>query len=261
MNVFAAVSQNVKTHIEDNSSFVSSMGEINNKLSTTLSQSALESIVAEIVNNTLSISEKATSFENKLKASEQKIELLTKKIDRVEQESLTDPLTLVANRRHFEMELREKIEIYRVNAKPLSFALLDIDHFKSINDRFGHQVGDQVLRIFAKTIQRNVRDGDFLARYGGEEFGIILPGANIKQAIELQNRILTKLRTKNWVLKDQNDKIGTITASIGVSEFVKHDTVETLVERADTALYRAKNEGRNRVLSSAVESNASRGNS
>jgi diguanylate cyclase (GGDEF)-like protein len=145
-----------------------------------------------------------------------------------------DGLTGVPNRRAWDLELpREMARGRRANV-PVSIALLDVDHFKRYNDRFGHQAGDELLKESATAWTRELRQGDLLARYGGEEFGVVLPGLTVEQAVE----VIDRLR--------RSTPLGQ-TVSAGVACWDGVESPERLVGRADTALYRAKHNGRNRV--------------
>ncbi|OPX94042.1 MAG: Response regulator PleD [Pelotomaculum sp. PtaB.Bin104] len=155
-------------------------------------------------------------------------------------ENSTDPLTGVANRRQLEKYLSQVLG----KTTPLSLVMLDIDHFKKVNDTYGHQVGDEVLQHFARTVQKAIRPGDFVARYGGEEFTIICRAA-LDNAVSVAERVRQAVEST-----PANTSAGEvrITSSQGVAEYKEGDTAKALKERADTALYEAKETGRNRVV-------------
>jgi diguanylate cyclase (GGDEF)-like protein len=152
-----------------------------------------------------------------------------------------DQLTSLPNRFIYREILGKEIaQAFRTSSK-LSLILFDIDFFKHINDKYGHNAGDEVLRFIAKTINTCIRKSDFLFRIGGEEFAIIAGNTNIKQASLLSEKI------RNTVMHLKNTKYGTITLSFGLAELEKEDNAELLFKKADTVLYRAKKRGRNRV--------------
>jgi len=153
----------------------------------------------------------------------------------------TDPLTNVYNRRKFSQLLDQEIERVERYNKSLAVVLLDIDHFKRINDTFGHDAGDSVLKKISRLIRENIRSVETLARYGGEEFVIILPETNLKKAMTAAERIRRVIERKSF------DKLGHITISAGVSIFEEGDNKHSIVKKADRGLYIAKREGRNRV--------------
>ena len=124
------------------------------------------------------------------------------------------------------------------------------DHFKGFNDNYGHQVGDQVLRLVARTLVDGVKGKDLVARYGGEEFVVILPDTQLQGGVIVADHLRKAVANKELINRSTGDKLGRITLSVGVSEFHKAETVEALIERADQALYTAKHNGRDQVASS-----------
>jgi len=152
-----------------------------------------------------------------------------------------DPLTHAYNRRKFSELLDQEIKKVERNDKSFSIVMLDIDHFKRINDTHGHDAGDYVLKRMTKLVRENIRDLDILSRYGGEEFVIILPERNLKGAIAVAERIRKVIESACF------DKVGQITISAGVSDFMQGDNRESVFKKVDNALYIAKNGGRNRV--------------
>lgn len=160
--------------------------------------------------------------------------------------SITDALTGIANRRHFEWRLSEEVERARRYKYPLSALMLDLDHFKRINDTYGHQIGDIVLQQVAQRLKHSLRRTDFLARYGGEEFVILAPQTPAERALILAERICQVIGKSPIPVAD-NLQIH-ITVSVGVAVFPDHAQNEIgLVRAADAALYKAKQLGRNRV--------------
>jgi len=160
--------------------------------------------------------------------------------------SITDALTGIANRRHFEWRLSEEIERARRYKYPLSALMLDLDHFKQVNDNYGHQIGDIVLQQVAQRLRRILRRTDFLARYGGEEFIVLAPQTPAERALILAERLRQVIAESPIPVAD-NLQIH-ITISIGVAVFPNHAQNESeLIGAADAALYKAKQMGRNRV--------------
>jgi diguanylate cyclase len=126
--------------------------------------------------------------------------------------------------------------------------MCDIDHFKKFNDSWGHQTGDQVLRLVANCLSDNVKGRDTAARYGGEEFVVLLRGTALADAARIADQIRHGVEGKKLVKKSTGDVLGTITISIGVAQFAPGETIEAVVRRADTCLYGAKHHGRNLVI-------------
>lgn len=170
------------------------------------------------------------------------IDVLERKTVRLERIAATDPLTGVANRTRFEALLRDEQQWHeRSPATPFSVLLFDIDHFKRINDTWGHNRGDVVLKAVVQHAQSHLRQSDVLARWGGEEFAVLLPQTDLAAARGIAERICTSLAHTEF------DQVGRVTASFGVAEHQAGESGAVLLGRADDALYRAKRNGRNRV--------------
>ncbi len=176
--------------------------------------------------------------------------------ERLKRVGLTDSLTGVNNRRFFDQRLGEEVARARRSGEPLACLFLDIDHFKRINDRHGHRVGDRVLSEVAGLIREQLRSTDVLGRYGGEEFSALLVNAEKEKALEIAERIRGVIEARRFPLEDGGTLSATI--SIGVSSLPaavegNGNIAEALVDRADQALYLAKNAGRNRVVPAGEE--------
>jgi diguanylate cyclase (GGDEF)-like protein len=159
-------------------------------------------------------------------------------------EAERDPLTGLGNRRHLERRCAQLMPQAELNQSPLTLAVLDVDHFKRVNDQHGHTVGDVVLVAMAQLLRENTRTGDVVARHGGEEFVIVLPGMPASRAQEVCERLRERVQTFPWALR-----CGTaapLTVSLGLAAAPSYELPD-LLHRADRALYRAKGEGRNRV--------------
>ena len=139
----------------------------------------------------------------------------------------------------------------RFHALGFRLMLVDIDHFKRFNDTWGHQTGDQVLRLVAMTLKSNLKGKDMAARYGGEEFAAILPATDLEGAVIVADNIRKAVQAKELLKRSTNEKLGRITASFGVAAYHPGDTPSSLIDRADRCLYAAKHAGRNRVFSEA----------
>lgn len=158
--------------------------------------------------------------------------------------AMHDPLTSVFSRRAIMERLGEEFSRAKREGGKLSVGMCDIDHFKRVNDTYGHQSGDDVLVAFAKCVQENLRDYDCVGRYGGEEFLIIVPGMLEEGDTSMYERLRAQVESAEVITRSG---VVPITVSIGVAHAVGHETVESLVAAADTALYQAKAGGRNRV--------------
>jgi len=167
---------------------------------------------------------------------------------RLQQQALTDPLTGCFNRRFLQMQLERDVNLATRSRQSVSVVMLDIDHFKRVNDDHGHDAGDEALRLIAEALRSELRGVDTCARYGGEEFAIILPQADTEGALAVAERL--RARVESLPIPT----VGRVTASLGVATFPTHvQARDLLVTAADRALYRAKREGRNRVRTAEDE--------
>ncbi len=174
-----------------------------------------------------------------------------KRVAALQQETITDHLIGIYNRRYLDRKIAEELPRVSRYGLPLSMLLLDIDHFKAVNDTYGHQVGDQTLKGLGNLLFKKVRDTDIIARYGGEEIAILAPQTPVSEAGALAERLRQAVEKSVMVPVDEEEKRPpvSITVSIGVTGFDRQVTDHRiLVERADKALYKAKREGRNRVI-------------
>jgi two-component system cell cycle response regulator len=166
--------------------------------------------------------------------------------------AITDQLTGLHNRRYMARHLDSLISNAQKSNKPLSFLIMDIDHFKSVNDTHGHDIGDEVLREFSNRISANIRGIDLACRYGGEEFVVVMPDTDVEFAHTIAERLRKSVET-NSIEISRVPNVLNITISIGIAVSQgEGDNAEKLLHRADQALYRAKREGRNRVVRAAA---------
>jgi two-component system, cell cycle response regulator len=164
--------------------------------------------------------------------------------------SITDALTGLHNRRYMEAHLRTLVEQARIGSRPLSLLLADIDHFKAVNDSYGHDAGDNVLREFAVRLRRNTRGVDLACRLGGEEFVIIMPDTTTETACQIGERLRDCVAADPF--QANREQRVHVTASVGIATLEASDTPDMLLKRADISLYAAKREGRNRVVTNAA---------
>jgi len=173
---------------------------------------------------------------------------------RLRHHAQTDALTGIANRRALDERLDDEVDHARRLGTHVGFVIADIDNFKSINDRFGHQTGDAVLREVARVFAEAVRELDLPGRYGGEEIAVVLPGTQLAGARRLADRVRKMIEELQVTAPD--GQAVPVTASFGAACFPTHGSVETLVAAADGALYEAKNEGKNRVVTATAKKKA-----
>jgi diguanylate cyclase len=231
------------------SSYTDRLADVSDRLGTAADREGLRGIVEVLVRSTREIEQANFSLEARLKASKQEINQLQENLETARNESLTDPLTGLANRKYFDQVLERTAAETRGKDEALSLLLTDIDHFKQFNDPYGHLTGDQVLRLVAQAVKQNVKGQDLAARYGGEEFAIILPNTPLRQSLVVADHIRRAVVTKELIKRSTGEHLGRVTISIGVATLHKGETIQTLIERADACLYAAKRNGRNRVVS------------
>ena len=211
-------------------------------------QEALGAITKQLLLKTKIMQDANKALEGQLDKAQNDVELLKRDLEEVQRQSMTDSLTNIYNRKFFDLHITRSITSARQSGEPLCLVMADIDHFKNFNDTYGHQTGDQVLRLVAMTLRANTKGSDLACRYGGEEFALILPNTSLADAVNLANTIRKAIQAKELLKRSTNEKLGRVTASFGVSQLAANDTDITLIERADRALYAAKRNGRNRVV-------------
>ena len=212
----------------------------------------LQQMVANILAETQRMAEHNRTLELHLNRSAGEMETLRRDLVNTRKEAMTDALTGIANRKYFDVKLREIAAASMETGEALSLLLADIDHFKSFNDRYGHQAGDQVLAIVAHSLTNSIKGQDMAARYGGEEFGIILPRTELDGATALAEQICATMAARHIRRKSTAEDFGAVTLSIGVAEYRLGEPLTVLIDRADAALYRAKSAGRNRAVNEAA---------
>ncbi|WP_137045004.1 GGDEF domain-containing protein [Pseudolabrys sp. FHR47] len=233
------------------STYTESLAGMSEAIGASSDREGLRAIVEGLVATAKEMEESNQKLEERLNASKAEINELQVNLEAVRTESLTDPLTQLANRKFFDTTLQDAINFARENDEPLSLMLTDIDHFKKFNDTFGHLTGDQVLRLVAMSVKQNVKGQDTAARYGGEEFAVILPNTVLRSALTVADHIRRAVMTKELMKRSTGEHLGRVTISIGVASLQADDTAATLIERADACLYAAKRNGRNCVLCEA----------
>ena len=190
------------------------------------------------------VAERTRDLDRANQEKERLIDALGERSRALERESQEDPLTAIANRRAFGPRLAAEIEVARAMGQPLALAVADLDHFKIVNDRMGHRVGDEVLRRSATIMQRHCRPVDLVARIGGEEFALILPGLDLASAIVRCEALRSAVELHPWTAVDPGLRV---TLSIGIAQWDGTCGADELLHAADTRLYGAKHAGRNRV--------------
>ena len=206
-------------------------------------------LVREVENMRSMVRQKEGQDHKTLDALSSQVDGLKKELDEARRSANTDGLTRVNNRKALDEYLRSLVERNSITRQPFSLLMMDLDDFKTLNDTYGHSVGDRMLLAFAEKCRTSVRNNDFLARYGGEEFTLILPGASLRNAKKKAKQLCKTIAASRYAADDSpNADAISVTVSIGVSTYRKGDTVQALLERADQCLYKAKSAGKNRAV-------------
>lgn len=232
---------------EATSEYSDRLGGINEQIGGISDPNAMRAFIDSVINDTQNMLSRSEELQAELDRSSRIMEELQRDLDNVRKEAMTDGLTGLSNRKSFDAAIRRVSEEAAESGMPYSLLMVDIDHFKSFNDNFGHQIGDQVLRLVARTLTDGVKGRDIACRYGGEEFAIILPETPLEAAITVGNALRRAIATKDVINRNTGEKLGRITMSVGAAEYNGGEDPADLIERADAALYTAKHNGRNQV--------------
>jgi diguanylate cyclase len=206
-------------------------------------------ILEALLGTTKEVAATNRDLEARIRQSHSEIDHLRASLDTVRHQSITDPLTGVANRRHFEASLAAARDWAASSGESLALVLIDIDHFKQFNDLHGHVTGDQVLRLVGAAMRDAIKGGATLARFGGEEFAVILPDRSLAEAVNAAEAIRQSIDGKELRKRSSGVSLGRVTISLGVVTLQAKETATALLQRADRCLYAAKRAGRNRTIS------------
>ena len=247
MNVIEKFSGETQTYNQEIDAQVTQMSQ-------KITDPALKEFAGEIIKRAVSIRDSGKALGTKLEESRREVTVLKQNLEKAKTESNHDFLTGASNRKALEAKLEELTHWAKAKASNLCMLMVDIDHFKKFNDRFGHLVGDEVLRKVGRSLLDCVKGKDFVARYGGEEFAILLPDTPLAGALAVAEGIRRSVAETELLRKDTGVSIGGVTISVGVARYrPEADSIPLLISRADDALYRSKLGGRNRVTQESFE--------
>ena len=244
-SVMDSAKQFLTTAIADNRSQIRSMNDVADQSEAGLDPRLL---VKNLVNELEKATTRATSLEANFVEKTRELDHIRDSLTKSEERAKTDTLTGLPNRRALDEFFRAAQIAAMEKDTPLSVLLIDIDHFKLVNDNFGHGVGDQVLRLIAKVLREGVRQIDLPARFGGEELIAVLPGAELATCWTVAERIRRSISECRITRRSTGEDLPSVTVSIGVGQFQLGESMSDLIERCDRALYLAKRTGRNRVV-------------
>ena len=213
-----------------------------------LDAAMLQAVVHQLTAATRSMRARTEALQSQLNQSSNEVAALREAVESIRHEAQTDALTGLANRKHFDERLAAAAREAAERNEEMCVVLGDVDHFKTFNDTWGHQTGDQVLRLVAQCFTENVKGRDTAARYGGEEFVLVLPSTSLANARLLAEQIRKVVQTKKVVKRSSGETLGSITISLGVATLHPGEDPQETIRRADACLYTAKRSGRNLVV-------------
>lgn len=226
-----------------------SLKALSDDLSGPVERTKLKDVLEGLLDATREVVSANTTLESRLRDSLHEVEALSLTLAEVRQETLLDPLTGIANRRHFDAMVERTIDDARRASATLALVVIDIDEFKRFNDVYGHLTGDQVLRLVAAAMRENVEAANStLARFGGEEFAMLLPRVSAEDAFACAEKIRGNVMGRELLKRSTGESLGRVTVSLGVAMFRPDDNAMSLMERADACMYEAKRAGRNRTV-------------
>lgn len=246
--ILADMMHNVAQFAGDTSAAGQTIAQQLQQLDEQASEDVVRMLAESLVQSAAAIQTSTDTMTSRLAGAQAEIMALRENLARVVTEAERDFLTGSYNRKAFERRLSEAIDDANAKDSELTLLMLDIDHFKQFNDKYGHLIGDEVLKIVAKALADTLKGSDCIARYGGEEFAIILPRTPISGGVIVAEMIRKSIASKELKRKSTGENFGGITVSLGITAFRHHeDTPASFIERADAALYHSKHEGRNRA--------------
>jgi diguanylate cyclase len=238
----------IRGYLEENLTYKADLEGIDAGLAAGADPARAREAIAALRAANRRMEEKAAQLSDELEAARREIFALRETVEEVERLALVDALTQVGNRRFFDQTLQTDMAACVASGADLCLALADIDRFKAINDKFGHVVGDHLLKAFAEILTSRAKGRGKAARYGGEEFALLFPGLPFPEARRIIESLRRDLEGKRWVVGPNEQPLGVVTASFGLAKLAPGESAESFIHRADSRLLQAKALGRNRVV-------------
>lgn len=247
--VMQEASAEVQHVMEDTNSFDATISQHATTLAKTDDPQATTMILKQIMEDTRNMVKHTQETQTRMQETNNEIAKMKEELAAVRASAEQDSLTGLKNRGAFDKKI--DTAVYSDKHPSTALMMLDIDHFKRINDSFGHLVGDRVIRYVSALLNQVIGKDHYVARYGGEEFAVICTNASLENITQLAEKVRVAMSNSKLQRKDSGDTIGKVTISIGIAVIKTDDNVDALIDRADKALYQAKETGRNQVIVSS----------
>jgi len=238
-------------HIDFSGSHSEALAKVNKHLQTLTSPDQIRAVVQLLISDNVKVQSEVSRLNTRLEQSQVQIEKLRANLSESQRLGMLDAVTYLKNRHWLQANLPKEVKTASELQEPLCLIMADVDHFKRINDTFGHAVGDEILRRFGEMLAKNIKGRDTAVRYGGEEFIVVLPHTKIDGAQYLGEQIRGELESKKWMHHKTGQPIGKVTASFGIVQLRNGEQSDGFLDRADAKLYEAKAAGRNCIMSDA----------
>jgi diguanylate cyclase len=242
-----AIAELIQSHLDANGRYSESLAQADRNLPAA-GPEKVRAIVRLLIEANDQMRRETSELAKNLEKSRSQVVILRSRLEEAKAIGMRDSLTSLANRRSFDSHLAKEIKEAQSHGTQMCLVMGDLDHFKKINDNYGHPFGDQVLKYFADLLVKHTKGGDVAARLGGEEFAVILPQTTLESATRLTDQIRSRLEAQEWLNAQNGQLFNKITASFGIVRLGERDDSDTLVKRADTMLYQAKRAGRNCII-------------
>lgn len=227
--------------------FENSLQAHSDTLNQSLDALQIDALISNLTSDTATMSASIQNLQSELETSKQQVKKLHQELESAREETFIDPLTGILNRRGFEAKAKNIFSDKTSTDKGLCLLMVDIDHFKKVNDSYGHLFGDHVLRATAEALKSKIKGQDSVGRWGGEEFAVLLPGTTVQGGRAVAEHIRQSIERSSIRRQTTNEQIGGITISIGVAAYTRGISFVSLLDQADKALYVSKKTGRNKT--------------